>query len=196
MSEQFRLRESDDYRVYFINHRNTKVGGSVELDEDGFASIYINARRSLDQQHKTFDHEVRHLINGDLHNEDPIEVVEARAAAREIIPQRSEPVLEDAQAEPAIQAPAPDPFKAGLPLSHDIRGDAFLAFGFPKEDPQWPEIIWAMLVTGISLPKDDPRGRLSFFFTGLRVRQGRIYPSTRKTDLAYRLKRRRILEYR
>ena len=77
---------SDQYKIYLVNHKNTRIGGSVELDPDGFASIYINARRSYDQQLRTFDHEIMHLEFDDLHNHDPIEVVEARAADKEIVP--------------------------------------------------------------------------------------------------------------
>lgn len=53
--------------------------GFVTYDEDGFANVYINARLSYEGQHKSSDHEMRHLINDDIHNDDDIRVVEARA---------------------------------------------------------------------------------------------------------------------
>lgn len=195
MSEEFRLRESDDYKVYFINHKNTKIGGSVEVDPDGFASIYINSRRSAAQQQETLRHELRHLQNGDLDNDDPIEVVEARATAREIIPERPEPPAADPAPQAAQPQKKPDA-RSGLPLSEGIRQDAAEAFGFPANDPQWPEIIWALLVTGASLPKDDPRAWTSYYYSGARVRKGRVYPSSKQISHIYALKRRRVLQYK
>lgn len=182
MSENYRLRESDDYKVYFISHANTRVGGSVDIDEDGFASIYINARRSADQQLKTFKHELRHLAHDDAHSDDPIEVVEARAAASEIIPQRPEPD----QAPPPAEKPRP----SRLEISHTLKQDAAAAFGIPESDPQWNEIIWAMMLTGSRLSSDDPRRSTQYHFDGALVYRGGIYKSNRRTTAEYRRKRR------
>lgn len=55
------------------------IGGAVMEDEDGFVSIYINARHGHDAQRHDLDHEIAHVDNDDLHNADGIEAVEARA---------------------------------------------------------------------------------------------------------------------
>lgn len=55
------------------------IGGAVMEDEDGFVSIYVNARHGHYAQLDDLDHEIAHIENDDLHNDDPIEVIEARA---------------------------------------------------------------------------------------------------------------------
>lgn len=55
------------------------IGGAVMEDEDGFVSIYVNARHGHYAQLDDLDHEITHVENNDLHNDDPIEVIEARA---------------------------------------------------------------------------------------------------------------------
>ena len=55
------------------------IGGAVMEDEDGFVSIYVNSRHGHYAQLDDLDHEITHVINDDLHNDDPIEVIEARA---------------------------------------------------------------------------------------------------------------------
>lgn len=68
------------YKVYLLDQKNTKMRGSISLDPEGFASIYINPRLDVDQQAKTLEHELRHLINNDLHNDTPLELSELLAA--------------------------------------------------------------------------------------------------------------------
>lgn len=55
------------------------IGGAVMEDEDGFVSIYVNARHGHYAQLDDLNHEITHVENNDLHNDDPIEVIEARA---------------------------------------------------------------------------------------------------------------------
>ncbi len=55
------------------------IGGAIMEDEDGFVSIYVNARHGHYAQLDDLDHEITHVENNDLHNDDPIEVIEARA---------------------------------------------------------------------------------------------------------------------
>lgn len=55
------------------------VGGAIMEDEEGFVNVYINARSGHDAQVKDLDHEITHIENDDLHNDDPIDVIEARA---------------------------------------------------------------------------------------------------------------------
>lgn len=68
------------------------LNGMVKYDENDFANIYINAHLSPEGRRKAADHELTHVINDDLHNDDPIEVIEARADGLSV-PLRSVPRL-------------------------------------------------------------------------------------------------------
>ena len=57
------------------------IGGAVMEDEDGYLSIYVNSRHGYYAQLDDLDHELAHIENDDLHNDDPIEVIESRADA-------------------------------------------------------------------------------------------------------------------
>ena len=54
--------------------------GFVMYDNDDHANIYLNAHYNRETNENTADHEMVHVINDDIHNDDPIELVEARAA--------------------------------------------------------------------------------------------------------------------
>jgi hypothetical protein len=57
----------DEYRVYLID-LPIDVRGAVRLDEDGFASIYINSRLSEQTKKAAFLHEIRHIRRNDHYN--------------------------------------------------------------------------------------------------------------------------------
>lgn len=57
----------DEYRVYLIDLPDD-VRGAVRLDEDGFASIYINSRLSEQTKKAAFLHEIRHIRRNDHYN--------------------------------------------------------------------------------------------------------------------------------
>jgi hypothetical protein len=65
----------DDYRVYLIKLPAT-VRGAVRIDNDGFASIYINEQLSPQAKKAAFLHEIRHLQNDDMYNDKSIYEVE------------------------------------------------------------------------------------------------------------------------
>ena len=65
----------DEYRVYLIDLPND-VRGAVRLDEDGFASIYINSRLSEQTKKAAFLHEIRHIRRNDHTNTRNIQEVE------------------------------------------------------------------------------------------------------------------------
>ena len=44
------------------------VGAVVSYDHDGYASIYLNARLSREDQRRGLRHELRHINNNDLYN--------------------------------------------------------------------------------------------------------------------------------
>ena len=56
-----------------------KVGAMVAFDEDGFASIYLNARWPRDRQKKALRHELRHIENNDAYNDKDIRAIEREA---------------------------------------------------------------------------------------------------------------------
>ena len=95
------------------------IGGAVMEDEDGFVSIYVNARHGHYAQLDDLDHEIAHIENDDLHNDDPIEVVEARADGLPA-PLRSIPRLMKAvdllPQSPVAAAPAPPPSESNPPI--------------------------------------------------------------------------------
>ena len=62
------------------------IGGAVMEDEDGFYSIYVNARHGHRAQRDDLDHELAHIENGDLHSKESVRAMESRAAAPKSIP--------------------------------------------------------------------------------------------------------------
>lgn len=53
--------------------------GFVMYDDDDHANVYLNARYNRETNEGTADHELTHVVNDDIHNDAPIEVIEARA---------------------------------------------------------------------------------------------------------------------
>lgn len=174
---------NDEFKVYYINHRNTKFGGHVELDQDGFASIYINARRSSGQQLKTFEHELKHLENNDLHNDDPIEVIEARAAGK--------------QAQPARQSRRkPRKKPAYLEMSNNLQEEAQAMFGLSPRDRRWGEIFWAMTITELQNHHHNrkrPELRRTFYYPPVKIKMGRMYKSPANLPAFSRHEQRQVL---
>jgi hypothetical protein len=60
------------------------VGGFVTESPDGFLNIYINARHSWHGQRRSFRHELRHAEEDDLHSDEPLAVIEARADGTDV----------------------------------------------------------------------------------------------------------------
>lgn len=69
-----------EYNVTFIDHKNTRIRGSIVINDDGFANIFINPRLDTDKQKKTFEHEMVHLEQDDAYNQDSLQTAEARAS--------------------------------------------------------------------------------------------------------------------
>ena len=65
----------DDYRVYLVKLPGT-VHGAIRIDNDGFASIYINEQLSPQAKRAAFLHELWHLRNDDMYNDKSIYEVE------------------------------------------------------------------------------------------------------------------------
>ena len=60
------------------------VGGFVTESPDGFLNIYINARHGWHGQRRSFRHELRHAEEDDLHSDEPLAVIEARADGTDV----------------------------------------------------------------------------------------------------------------
>ena len=63
----------------------------VSIDENGYASIYLNARLSYDQQRTGMCHALRHLARDDFYNNKDIRTVEREADGKPQIKQQAEP---------------------------------------------------------------------------------------------------------
>lgn len=61
------------------------VDEMVSIDEEGFASIFLNARHSHEQQQKSLRHALRHLDKDDFYNDKDIRTVEARADGLDVV---------------------------------------------------------------------------------------------------------------
>lgn len=64
-----------EYRVYFV-HLPATIKGACRLDENGFASIYINEDLSPQAKKAAFRHEMRHIIRKDHYNLKKIREIE------------------------------------------------------------------------------------------------------------------------
>ena len=64
--------------VRFVN-LPTKVRAYTIRDEECDFNIYINARISNDQQLAAYDHEIKHIKNGDFNKEMPVGLIEIHA---------------------------------------------------------------------------------------------------------------------
>lgn len=73
----------DEYAVRVMD-LPVSVGGFVTESPDGFLNIYINARHTSAKQRRSFDHELTHGENDDLHSQEPLAVIEARADGTDV----------------------------------------------------------------------------------------------------------------
>lgn len=162
--------DDGQYRIEYINHKNTRIRGSIEIDEDGFATIYINARNAINHQLDTVDHELRHLMNDDAYNDKPLEDVERIAAGYTLpapIPanlpdKRKRPIPQNLK-KPADYRRAIKALRLERPENHEtwdylldlfshpprdndeVKLRGFLMYGFEPDDPRWQTIFWASL---------------------------------------------------
>jgi hypothetical protein len=95
--------------------------GFVIYDDEDFANVYVNAHLNHESQVKASDHEMVHVINDDIHNDDDIRKAEARAdgnAAR----LKSIPHLMKASdmLPPAPPPPSPPPKQKFKPSPHQL----------------------------------------------------------------------------
>ena len=67
--------ENADYFVRIVD-LPPQVGGMVTPNNDGTYSLYLNSKKSHDQNIESYFHEVDHIENDDFYREDPIEDIE------------------------------------------------------------------------------------------------------------------------
>lgn len=58
----------DNYTVFYINLPPKIFGFTIYNGEDDYYTIYLNAKHSYYEQEKTFKHELKHILCGDLSN--------------------------------------------------------------------------------------------------------------------------------
>ena len=63
------ILESADFCVRIVSLPDG-VHGCVSEDADGYCSVYLNAKDSVERQYKALEHEKKHIINGDLSKDD------------------------------------------------------------------------------------------------------------------------------
>ena len=80
-----KLRCPDDYRVIMMDFPGD-VLAAVRVDANGYYTIYINDKLSLQAKREALKHELTHIINGDFDNHYTIYDIEKRACAAERIP--------------------------------------------------------------------------------------------------------------
>lgn len=68
--------EGVDYFVRIIPFPVNSIGGLVTPNDDGTYSIYINANVDSNRQRKAYQHEVKHIVNGDFYSGKSIEEIE------------------------------------------------------------------------------------------------------------------------
>lgn len=63
---------------YFVRYMNLppKIFAYVRSNGDGTFSVYIDPRRSCDQQIKDYAHEIKHIVNDDLFSDRPVWEIE------------------------------------------------------------------------------------------------------------------------
>lgn len=64
--------EGTDYFVRLVDFPTCASGGIVMLNDDGTYSVYLNARCSRAQNSDSMDHELRHILRGDLYRAVPV----------------------------------------------------------------------------------------------------------------------------
>ena len=73
---QVKMIEGSDFRVIFLPFTGD-IKGATRVDEDGFATIYINEALAPDAKKDTLKHEIRHIERNDFYNDLTIYEVEA-----------------------------------------------------------------------------------------------------------------------
>ena len=112
-------REIPDNAIVRLIDLPPGIGGAIMEDEDGIYNVYINARHGHYAQLDDLDHELAHIEHDDLHNDDPIEVIESRADAHATPRHRLPPLFKASYLLPPSQSlpnAAEPPVQGKMPL--------------------------------------------------------------------------------
>lgn len=90
------------------------VRGVIALGEDGFASIYLNARLARRQRWDELAHELKHLLRGDMYSDADIRQIESAPPA--VPPAEPEPFIAPLAELPAEPEPSIAPLDVPEPL--------------------------------------------------------------------------------
>ena len=63
------ILENADYCVRIVTLPDG-VHGCVSEDADGYCSVYLNAKDSHERRYRAYEHEKKHIINGDFSKDD------------------------------------------------------------------------------------------------------------------------------
>jgi hypothetical protein len=88
----------------------------VSIDEEGYASIFLNARHSYEHQRKSLRHALRHLSEDDFHNDSDIQTIEARADGLEVARKETPKLIKASELLP----PPPPPKPKFQPSPHQL----------------------------------------------------------------------------
>jgi hypothetical protein len=145
-------REIPDNAIVRLIDLPPGIGGAVMEDENGFISIYINARHGHYAQLDDLDHELAHIEHDDIHNSDPIEVIESRADAHATprhLPKlfKASDLIPPSQSLPqAAKPPVQGKVAAALPLTEEVVPSSHI----PRSAPQLSPHQAAVLLRAIS----------------------------------------------
>ena len=70
MNNKRRLIEGQDYTLRFTEFPNSATDGAVMSTPEGIACIFINTRVCPKRQQVALQHELEHLANDDLYNDE------------------------------------------------------------------------------------------------------------------------------
>lgn len=57
---------------------DTSVPACVVKNDDGSFTIILNSRMSAERQRKSYEHEVKHILDGDFDSDEDVDIIEGR----------------------------------------------------------------------------------------------------------------------
>lgn len=73
-----KLYQSENIVVVYMNLPYSVNGFTLYNAAEGFYTIVLNSRLSYQEQIKTYEHELRHIKNGDFYSGKSVETIENR----------------------------------------------------------------------------------------------------------------------
>ena len=128
------------------------LNGMVKYDENNLANVYINAKLNAEARQKAAEHELTHVSNDDIHNSDPIEVIESRADGHATQRHRLPPIFKASDLLRSNTKSLPPVGKVGRPKvgSDEVPGSPAPPSPIPHPAPQLSPHQAAVLLRAIS----------------------------------------------